>query len=130
MKASSNLQIIKSVSGKPEFVLIPVAVYNALREQIEDELAGLKAPADKAGDYVPFELADYVDNPVALARIKANMTQKELAKRLGVTQAYVSKVERQTKVTPKLLAKAKQAAGEDHAFAAAAARRVLKRSKW
>jgi predicted transcriptional regulator len=25
-----------------------------------------------------------------------------LAKRLGVTQAYISKVERQTKVTPKL----------------------------
>lgn len=65
--------------------------------------------AEKGGDYVPFELADYVDNPVALARMKASMTQKELANRLGVTQAYVSKVERQTKVTPKLLAKVKRA---------------------
>ena len=109
MNAPLNLQIIKSISGKPEFVLIPVAVYNALRELIEDELAGLEAAAGKRGDYVPFELADYVDNPVALARIKANLTQKELAKRVGVTQAYVSKVERQSKVTPKLLAKVKQA---------------------
>lgn len=49
------------------------------------------------------------DNPVALARIKANVTQRVLAKRLGVTQAYISKVEHQSKVTPKLLAKVKVA---------------------
>lgn len=109
MNAPSNLQIIKSISGKPEFVLIPVAVYDALRDQIEDELAGREAATDKSADYVPFELEDYVDNPIALARIKANVTQKELAKRLGVSQAYISKVEHQTKVTPKLLAKVKAA---------------------
>ena len=109
MNAPPNLQIIKSISGKPEFVLIPVAVYNALRDLIEDELAGLEAAADKSGDYVPFALEDYMDSPVALARIKANLTQKELAERLGVTQAYISKVEHQTKVTPKLLAKVKAA---------------------
>lgn len=111
MNAPLNLQIIKSISGKPEFVLIPVAVYAALREQIEDEMAGLEAAADKGGDYVPFEVSDYVDNPVALARIKAGLTQKELAKRLGVSQAYVSKIERQTKVTPKLVSKVKRAIG-------------------
>ena len=109
MNAPLYLQIIKSISGKPEFVLIPVAVYNALRDQIEDEVAGLEAAADKSGDYVPFTLDDYVDSPVALARIKANVTQKQLAKRLGVSQAYISKVEHQTKVTPKLLAKIKAA---------------------
>ena len=109
MNAPLNLQIIKSISGKPEFVLIPVAVYNALREQIEDEVAGLEAAADKSADHVPFELADYLESPIALARIKANVTQKELAKRLSVTQAYISKVEHQTKVTPKLLAKVKAA---------------------
>ncbi len=107
MNAPLNLQVIKSIAGKPEFVLIPMAVYNALREQIEDEVAGLEAAAEKGGDYVPFALEDYVDSPVARARIKANMTQKELAKRLGVTQAYISKVEHQAKVTPKLLAKVK-----------------------
>ncbi len=109
MNAPLNLQIIKSISGKPEFVLIPVAVYNALRDQIEDEVAGLEAAADKGGASVPFALEDYVDSPVALARIKANVTQKQLAKRLGVTQAYISKVEHQSKVTPKLLAKVKAA---------------------
>ncbi len=109
MNAPLNLQIIKSISGKPEFVLIPVAVYNALREQIEDEVAGLEAAAKKDGDYVPFALDDYVDSPVARARIKANLTQRELAKRLGVTQAYISKIEHQTKVTPKLLMRVKAA---------------------
>lgn len=109
MNAPLNLQIIKSISGKPEFVLIPVAVYNALREQIEDEVAGLEAAADKSADHVPFALEDYVDSPIALARIKANVTQKELAKRLNVTQAYISKIEHQAKATPKLLAKVKAA---------------------
>jgi ribosome-binding protein aMBF1 (putative translation factor) len=109
MNAPLNLQIIKSISGKPEFVLIPVAVYNALREQIEDEIAGFEAAAEKEGDYVPFVLEDYVDSPVARARIKANLTQRELATRMGVTQAYISKVERQNKITPKLLAKVKAA---------------------
>lgn len=109
MNAPLSLQIIKSISGRPEFVLIPVAVYNALRDQIEDELAGLEAETDNSADYVPFALEDYVVNPIALARIKANVTQKELAKRLGVTQAYISKVEHQAKITPKSLAKVKAA---------------------
>ncbi len=105
MNAPLNVQIIKSLSGKPEFVLIPIVVYNALRERIEDELAGLEGAAEKGGGYVPFALEDYVENPVASARMKAGMTQQELANRLGVTQAYISKVERQARVTPKLMAK-------------------------
>jgi transcriptional regulator with XRE-family HTH domain len=35
--------------------------------------------------------------------MKAHLTQKQLAGRLGVTQAYISKIERQDKVTPALL---------------------------
>jgi len=109
MNAPLNIQIIKSISGKPEYVLIPVVVYDALRDQIEDELAGLEAKAKRNGDFIPFAVEDYVDNPIALARIKANMTQQALAKRMGVTQAYISKIERQDKITPKLLAKFKAA---------------------
>ena len=109
MNAPLNIQIIKSLTGKPEYVLIPVSVYNALREDIEDELAGLEAIAGKGGDYTPFAVEDYVDNPVVLARIKAKVTQGRLAKRMGVSQAYISKIEHQDKVTPKLLAKVKAA---------------------
>ena len=100
-----TLQTIKSIDGKDEYVLLPVTVYKALKEKIEDELAGLEAATEKSEEYVPFVLEDYVDNPAALARMKARITQKELARRLGVTQAYVSKIERQEKVTPQLLAR-------------------------
>lgn len=105
MTQTQNLQIIKSLQGEPEYVLIPFAVYRALREDIDDELAGLEALADKAGEAMPFRAEDYVSNPVALARIKARTTQTELATRMGVTQAYVSKLEAQTKVTVKTLEK-------------------------
>ena len=109
MNAPVNLQVIKSVEGKPEYVLIPVAVYQALCEEIEDEIAGLEAGADRGKDYVPFVLEDYVRNPVALARVQANLSQEALAQRMGVSQAYVSKIEGQTRITPKLMAKVKAA---------------------
>lgn len=102
-----TLQTIKSIDGKDEYVLLPVKVYRALKKKIEDELVGLETAAENSKEYVPFVLEDYVDNPVALARMKAHITQKQLAQRLGVTQAYISKIERQEKVTPKLLERLK-----------------------
>lgn len=100
-----TLQKIKSLNGKDEYVLLPIAVYRALRKEIDGKLDG----AAEVGDYVPFAVEDYVDNPVALARIKAHTTQEELAKRMKVSQAYISKIEGQTKVTPKVLLKVKAA---------------------
>ena len=38
-----TLQTIKSIDGKDEYVLLPMSVYTALREEIEDELAGIDA---------------------------------------------------------------------------------------
>ncbi|MES9903697.1 MAG: helix-turn-helix transcriptional regulator [Sedimenticola sp.] len=98
-----SVNIIKSLDGE-EYVLLPIRVYRALRKTIENKLA----EKDDI-DYATFELKDYVDNPVALLRIKANITQEELAQRLNVTQAYISKVERQEKVTAKLLERVKKA---------------------
>ncbi|MCH9716880.1 MAG: helix-turn-helix transcriptional regulator [Gammaproteobacteria bacterium] len=96
-----NLQTIKSLDGKLEYVLLPVAAYKALRHQITEQL---RQTQDNE-DYEIFDPADYVDNPVALARIQAAITQEELAKLMKVTQAYVSKIESQDKVTAKLLNK-------------------------
>ncbi|MBI5427720.1 MAG: helix-turn-helix transcriptional regulator [Nitrospinae bacterium] len=101
-----TLQKIKSLNGKDEYVLLPVSIYRVLRKEIEGELAGLKAGED---DYEPFAVEDYVDNPVALARIKARATQEELARRMKVSQAYISKIEGQANVTPKVLMKVKTA---------------------
>ncbi|HVE43740.1 MAG TPA: helix-turn-helix transcriptional regulator [Gammaproteobacteria bacterium] len=100
-----TLQIIKSIDGKAEYVLLPFSIYNSLREEIEEALKKKYS----SGDYVPFELTDYVDNPIALARINAGITQEELAKRMKVTQAYISKLEAQSKVTAKVLKKVKAA---------------------
>lgn len=103
-----TLQTIKSIDGKDEYVLLPMSVYTALREEIEDELAGIEAATDD-DEYIPFVIEDYVKNPIALARIRAHVTQNELAERMGVTQAYISKIERQDKVTPKLQARVQAA---------------------
>lgn len=62
--------------------------------------------------YESFVLEDYVDNPVALVRIKAAITQEQLAQRLGVSQAYVSQLERRTTVTNKMLEQVRSAIHE------------------
>ena len=95
-----SLQTIKSLDGKEEYVLVPVAVYRALKDDIENKVAKLKKQSAKDGDYVPFVLEDYVDNPVSIARIKAGWSQAELAERMGVTQAYIGKVKLKTKSAP------------------------------
>lgn len=98
-----TLQKIKSINGKDEYVLLPVAIYRALKDQIEEELAAQDAGQDAGQDYVPFVLEDYVDNPVAVARIKAGITQQQLAQSLGVSQACVSQMERRSHLTNKML---------------------------
>lgn len=63
-------------------------------------------------DYEVFVPADDIDNPVALARIQAGITQEELARLMSVTQAYVSKIENQKKVTAKMMQKVTKAIAE------------------
>ncbi len=87
--------MIKSVDGKAEYVLLPVKTYQILKHEIDKLLE----------DYESFNLNDYVNNPVALARINANLTQKELAQRMNVSQAYISKLESQHFVSAKVMSK-------------------------
>jgi DNA-binding XRE family transcriptional regulator len=96
-----NLQTIKSMDGKVEYVLLPVAAYHALRRQITDQLKH----SQENENYEVFDPSDYIENPVALARIQAGITQEELARLMSVTQAYVSKIENKDRVTPKMLKK-------------------------
>lgn len=103
-----NLQTIKSMDGKVEYVLLPVATYQALRHQITEQLKQTKEDQE----YEVFDPADYIDNPVALARIQAGITQEELARLMRVTQAYVSKIENQKKVTAKMMQKVTKAIAE------------------
>ncbi len=98
-----NLQTIKSISGKIEYVLLPFDTFKVLRPEIIKQLA----QGNLEQHYEIFEPADYIDNPIALSRIQAGLTQEELAKLMSVSQAYISKIERQHAVTPKLLQKVK-----------------------
>lgn len=96
----NNLQVIKSIAGEAEYILLPIAAYQTLKPQIDKLIIS---------DYEPFLVEDYVTNPVALARIRSNLTQQNLAKLMDVSQAYISKIESQDTVTAKVLAKIKQA---------------------
>ena len=100
-----TLQVIKSLNGRDEYVLLPMAIYRSLHEDIETRLAALSNEPTTKDNYVPFVLEEYIDNPIALARIKAGITQLELAERLEVSQAYISKLERQLSLSPKILKK-------------------------
>lgn len=96
---AKKVQVIQSLDGKPEYVLVPYSVYRSLKSKIDAALTNTTPDEE----YRPFKLDEYVDNPVALARIKARISQQDLADRMGVTQAYISKIERQDEVTPKVL---------------------------
>ena len=54
-------------------------------------------------DNVPFVLSEYIKNPIRLKRIEAGLNQKELAKLLGVTQGYVSRIESRSFQVPTTL---------------------------
>jgi len=97
-----NLQTIKSTSGKIEYVLLPINIYNNLKIDFGKKY-NFNLILDH--DYVPFKAEDYIENPVALCRIKAGLTQSKLAKKMKVTQAYISKLENQKKISAKILHK-------------------------
>jgi DNA-binding XRE family transcriptional regulator len=75
------------------------------------------------GKLVPFDVARYISNPMKAARIKAELSQEELAVRMGVSQAYVSKLEKARKVSPKVLHQVSLALAKSKR-----ARRVLKKT--
>lgn len=100
-----TLQIIKSIDGKEEYVLLPISAYKLLKKEIDRVIKD---------EYVPFELEDYVSSPIALARIHANLTQEQLAALMKVTQAYISKIEAKGTASPKTLEKVYQAIRSSH----------------
>ena len=89
--------------GKPAFVVIPYDDYVAL--------SGARARRARGKDeFVPFVLSEYIQNPIRVMRVEAGLNQSQLAKRLGVSQGYVSRIEgRNFKVSDRLLSRAKAA---------------------
>ncbi|MFA6409249.1 MAG: helix-turn-helix transcriptional regulator [Gammaproteobacteria bacterium] len=81
------LQTIKNIQGRAEYVLLPVFVYLKLKQLIDS------TASEESKDYEDFDPSNFIKNPIALRRMKAKLTQGELAKQLKVSQAYVSKIE-------------------------------------
>jgi DNA-binding XRE family transcriptional regulator len=98
-----NLNTIKTLDGQ-EYVLLPLQIYTDLKDEIDARI--IKSHDD---DYSPFILEDYIDNPVALARIKAQVTQEELANLMSVSQAYISKIESKDDVSLSVITKVNKA---------------------
>ena len=89
--------------GKPAFVVVPYKDYVALtgEELVQNE---------RDAELVPFQVGDYIQNPIKVARIEAGISQVELATLLGVSQGYISKIEgRGYSVKDKLMKRAKAA---------------------
>ncbi len=71
--------------GRPVFVVLPYEDYLTLTRgkvvRVEDD------------EFIPFRMGDYIKNPIRVLRVEAAMRQDELARLLGVSQGYVSRIE-------------------------------------
>jgi ribosome-binding protein aMBF1 (putative translation factor) len=89
-------QTIKE-NGKVKFVVLPVKEFQVILDRIEDE-SDLRDICEAKSEplYDQNEAEDYIFmNSVKRERIERGWTQEELARRIGVKQASVSKWERE-----------------------------------
>ena len=87
-------QTIKE-NGKTKFVVLPIKLFEAILERLEDE-SDLRAirEAKKNPLYEQEEAEEYIFmNPVKRERLERGWTQKDLADKLGVKQSTVAKWE-------------------------------------
>ncbi len=93
-------QIIYNGNNQPAYAVIPWQDYQRL------------AALDNDDEVIPFDVTNYIDNPIKAARIKANKTQVQLAELLGVKQSYIAKIEGKLyQPTGELLARVQSALG-------------------
>ena len=89
-------QTIKE-NGKVKFVVLPVNLFEAILDRIEDE-SDLRDIREAMSEtlYDQNEAENYIFmNPVKRERLERKWTQEKLADRIGVKQATVAKWERE-----------------------------------
>lgn len=91
-------QIIRDGSGKPSFVVLPIAEYELLVEAA-DEATSIRAfDAYKAvrPETFPAEIVDRLlngEHPLRVFREYRGLTQAQLGEAVGLKQAYLSQIE-------------------------------------
>ena len=91
-----TIEIIKDESGKPEFAKVPYEDWQDMQDAIE---AGRIIDLIERGEMetFPARVVDALlddENPVKVFRKHREMTQFDLAKAVGVTQAFISGIEK------------------------------------
>ena len=98
----NNKHIIE-YEGKPAFVVVPFNEYQelmALKRHMSDEELYLQA-ISREEEYFPEEIVQRVlqgHSPIRVYREYRNMSQEELAKKIGKTKQYISMLEKGERV--------------------------------
>lgn len=69
-----------------------------MKETVENALDNLYADLVEDEPTGEFDLAHYIKNPMKVLRVKAHLTQTELAELLDCSQANISHIERRATV--------------------------------
>jgi len=99
MSHGDDVQIVKDKNGKPAFVVVPYARWQAIvGGDVEDAYLVKRYKAARARDdtEVPWEVAKRVvagEHPIKVYREWRGLTQELLARKGGSAKAYISQIE-------------------------------------
>ncbi|PWC17854.1 helix-turn-helix domain-containing protein [Brenneria corticis] len=95
-----SIQVIRDKNGNPEYAVVPYELYQRLISNSDDDTLyeGIPYTSDDDDDVsIPHEVVSiHVDQDVSIQaawRILRGLSQQEVAKALGITQAAVSQLE-------------------------------------
>ena len=91
-------QILKDATGRPTHIVLTIEEYREIQQALTHHPAvaeGLKRLQDPSlKTYTMEEVARLVfGNHIRACREQANLTQEELARRMGCSQSYISQIE-------------------------------------
>jgi DNA-binding XRE family transcriptional regulator len=91
-------QILKDAAGRPTHIVLTIEEYQEIQKALTHHPAvaeGLKRLQDPSlKTYTMEEVARLVfGNHIRACRERANLTQEELAQRMGCSQSYISQIE-------------------------------------
>ena len=99
MSSSDDVQIVKDKKGKPAFVVVPYARWQAMTGSgMEDAFLAkrYKGARERDDAEVPWEIAKRIvagENAIKVYREWRGLTQEALARKVESAKAYISQIE-------------------------------------